>query len=115
MDGHRRGLGAAQQERRELIVGTTKRLINRMGQAGAFADSNVLLHKRAARSVVDSVNSTAVILDEFHAALGIEAGRGSMEATRWGDALRDPGQLKTASVEAGHKILTDSRLQEQSR
>lgn len=106
LDGHRLGLRAAQQERHGLIVGKTKRLIDRLEQAGAFADSNVLLHSGAARSVVDAFNSTAVIVDEFHAPLGIEAGRKSMEATRWRDALRDPGQLKNARVEAGEKTLT---------
>ena len=72
LDGHRLGLGAAQQERRELIVEKTKQLIGRMYEAGAIADSNVLLHVRAARSVVDSINSAAVIVDEFHTLLGIE-------------------------------------------
>ena len=110
LDGHRLGLGATQQERRELIVGKTGRLIDRMEQAGAFADSNVLLHAWTARSVVDSVNSAAVIIDEFHAPLGIEAQRGSMEATRWRDALRDPGQLKNAGAEAGDKTLAGLKI-----
>ncbi len=76
-----------------------------MDQAGAVADSNVLLHVRKARAVVESVNSIAVIVDEFHAPLGIEAERRSMEATRWWDAFRDPGQLKNAGVEARTKAV----------
>ena len=103
LDGHRSGLHQAQQKRFNDIVGTTARLIDRMYQAGAFADSNVLLHKRAAQSVVDSVNSTAAIVHDFHAPLGIEARRAPIEVTRWRNAIRDRGQLKNAGVEAGKK------------
>lgn len=106
LDGHRLGLSAAQQERRDLIVAKTRRLISRMDQAGAIANSNVLLHVRAARSTVDAVNSSARSIDDFHIPLGIEPTRGSMDATRWGDALRDPQQLKNAGVEAGRKTLS---------
>jgi hypothetical protein len=104
LDRHRLGLSAAQQERRELIVGATTHLLDRMDQAGAVANSNVLLHRRKVGEVVDSVNSAHVIVDEFHAPLGIETARGSMEATRWRDAVRDPTQLKNAGVEAGVKV-----------
>lgn len=106
IDGHRVGLGAAQQERRALIIEKTRRLIERMDVAGAIADSNKLLHVRGARSVVDSVNATASSIDEFHAPLGIDPMRDPMEATRWRSALRDRQQLKNAGLEAGRKTLT---------
>jgi len=105
VDGHRLALAMAQQERREAIVGTTRHLIDRMNQAGATADANVLLHLPAARSVVDSLNSTTVVVNEFYAPLGIQAEGGPMVATRWAEALRDPGKLKTACVEAGTNIV----------
>lgn len=110
VDGHRLGLAAAQQERRDDILETTRHLIERMNRAGGIADSNVLLHLPAARAVVESVNSTAVLVDEFNAPLGIAAEQGSMAATPWMDALRDPKQLKNAGTESlivgGKVVLT---------
>jgi hypothetical protein len=70
LDGHRYGLHQAQRKRLHDISGTTTMLIDRMYQAGAFADSNVLLHKRAARSVVHSVNSTTALVNEFRVKAG---------------------------------------------
>lgn len=110
IDGHRVGLGAAQQERRALITEKTRKLIERMDSAGAIADSNMLLHVRGARSVVDSVNATASNIDEFHAPLGIDPMRDPMEATRWRSALRDRQQLKNAGLEAGRKTLTGAAI-----
>jgi hypothetical protein len=106
LDGHRLALSVAKQKRRELVVGKTKYLMGRMDEAAGVADSNVLLHAWAARSVVDSINSAAVIVDNFHAPLGIESDRDSLEATRWRDAARNPKQLKNAGAEAGRKALT---------
>lgn len=105
LDGHRLGLSAAHHERWELIVEKTKKLMGRMDAAGGIADSNVILHVRAARTVVDSINSASVIVDDFHLPFGIESGRTAMGGTRWRDALRDPAQLKTAGSEAGRKAL----------
>ena len=56
--------------------------------------------------MVDSVNSTAAIVDEFYAPLGIEADRASMEATRWRDALHDAEQLRNAGAEARRNAPT---------
>lgn len=106
IDGHRLGLGAAQQERRALIIEKTRKLIERMDSAGSIADSNVLLHVRSARSIVDAVNATAFSVDEFHAPLGIDPMRDPMESTRWSSALRDRQQLKNAGLETGRKTLT---------
>lgn len=103
--GHRRALFEAQRERRKDVVMTTGHLIDRMRRAGAIADSNVLLHLPAARRVVDSFNSSAEIMDEFHAPLGIEAERGPIVPTLWMDAVRDPKQLKNAGIEAGTVML----------
>ncbi|MFZ2502519.1 MAG: hypothetical protein WAW88_07610 [Nocardioides sp.] len=83
----------------------TASLMGRMDKAGAIANANVLLHARAARFVISSLNSTAEFVDEFQAPLGIEQTREPLVANRWSEALRDPEQLKTASVEAGQKAL----------
>ncbi|MEJ1191886.1 hypothetical protein [Pseudarthrobacter sp. CCNWLW207] len=105
LDGHRLALSMAKQKRRELVVGKTKHLMGRMDEAAGVADSNVLLHVWAARTVVESINSSAVIVDNFHAPLGIESERDSLEATRWRDAARNREQLKNAAEEAGRKAL----------
>lgn len=104
--GHRRALFEAQRERRKDVVMTTGHLVDRMKQAGAIADSNVLLHLPAARRVVDSFNASSENMDEFHVPLGIavECGR-PMEPTSWMDAVRDPQQLKNAGIEAGAVTL----------
>lgn len=106
LDGHRMGLHAAQRERHLMIVEKTQILVRRLDDAGAIANSNVLLHVQAARSVIESVNSAAVNLGGFHAPLGMESRSGLMEPIRWRDALRDRRQLKNAGREAGQKALT---------
>lgn len=105
LDGHRAGVVEARERRRDAVVTRTAHLMGRMDKAGAIANANVLLHARAARSVISRLNSTAEFVDEFHAPLGIEQTREPLVANRWSEALRDPEQLKTASVEAGEKAL----------
>lgn len=84
--------------------------MDRIDTAGGIANENILLHARAARSIVDSLNSTAALLDEFHAPLGIEPNREVLSATPWREALRDPEQLKTAGVEAGQKVVVGGTM-----
>ncbi len=82
--------------------------MDRIDTAGGIANENI--HARAARSIVDSLNSTAALLDEFHAPLGIEPNREVLSATPWREALRDPEQLKTAGVEAGQKVVVGGTM-----
>lgn len=101
--GHRRGVEAARVKRRTSVLEVTGRLMTRLDAAGAIANENVLLHARAARSVVDSLNDTAAIIEEFHAPLGIETNRCSVDAIPWREALGDPAQRRVAGKEAGQK------------
>jgi hypothetical protein len=103
LEGHRLGVAEARQKRRADVLERTRRLMEQMDAAGGIANANILLHARAARSVIDSLNFTAVIVDDFHAPLGIDSSRHALSATRWREALRDPQQLKKAGVEAGQK------------
>ena len=103
LEGHRLGVAEARQKRRTAVLERTKRLMEQMDAAGGIANANILLHARAARTIVDSLNVTGAIVDDFHAPLGIEANRDALSATRWGDALRDPQQLKRAGAEVGQK------------
>ncbi len=101
--GHRRGVTAATRKRRTRVLEKTSRLMDRMDAAGGVANGNVLLHARAAHAVIHSLNSTAALVDDFHAPLGIERDRQTLMSPRWREALRDPQQLKTAGVEVGQK------------
>ncbi|OUC96337.1 hypothetical protein [Streptosporangium minutum] len=102
LDGHRLALNADRQDQRERISRETGHLMARMDAAAGAANSKVLLHSTRSRAVVGSINRVGIAVDDFHGLLGIEFGRHSLEATRWWDAARDPGQLKNAAAEAGH-------------
>ncbi|WP_411089561.1 hypothetical protein [Streptomyces sp. 061-3] len=101
LDGHRLALNADRQKRRERIARETEHLMTRMDAAAGTADSNVLLHSTTSRAVVGAINRVGIAVDDFHRPLGIECGRRSLEATRWWDAVQDPGQLKNAAAEVG--------------
>ncbi|MFI1035224.1 hypothetical protein [Streptomyces sp. NPDC020951] len=105
LDGHRLALNADRHKRRERIARETGHLMARMDAAAATADSHVLLHSTMVRAVVGSINRVGIAVDDFHRPLGIECGRHPMEATRWRDAARDPGQLKNAAAEVGRSPL----------
>jgi hypothetical protein len=79
-----------------------------MDVAGGIANAKIVLHARAARAVIESLNSTAAIVEDFHASLGIKSSRGSLSMIRWGDAIRDPQQLKRAGIEVGQKAVVVS-------
>jgi hypothetical protein len=103
LEGHRLGLVEAREKRRANVLEMSTQLMEQMDGAGGIANANILLHARAARSAIDSLNSTAVIIDDFHAPFGIASSRRALSATRWREALRDSQQLKNAGVEAGQK------------
>ncbi|WP_329490203.1 hypothetical protein OG618_27410 [Kitasatospora sp. NBC_01246] len=103
LDGRRLLLKEDRQKRRELISQRIEHLMARMDAAADTANSNVLLHLPAHRTVVGSINRVGIVVDDFHRPLGIESGRRSLEATQWWDAARDPAQLKNAAAEAGRK------------
>ncbi|WP_248818323.1 hypothetical protein [Frankia sp. AgB32] len=69
-----------------LVSRTTERLMARVDSAVGTADRKVLLHPGASPAVVRSGNEVAVAVADFHARVGIESGRRSLEARRWVDA-----------------------------
>ncbi|WP_277455364.1 hypothetical protein [Janibacter sp. DB-40] len=105
LEGHRLGVAAAREMRRAAVLGSTSRLMSRLDAAGAIANDNILLHARAARSVIGWLNATAEIVEDFHAPLGIGSARRPLSAIRWREAVRDPQQRRTAGKEAGQKAL----------
>lgn len=105
LEGHRLGVAVAREKRRAGVIDSTRRLTSRLDATGGIANDNILLHARAARSVIDSLNATAAIVDDFQAPLGIESDRSPLDAIPWREAVRDPQQRRTAGKEAGQKAL----------
>lgn len=104
LEGHRRGLAEARENRRARVLETTSRLMTQLTAAGGVANENILLHARAASSVFGSLNNIGTSVDEFHAPLNITAERYDvLSATPWRAALREPRQLKSAGTEVGQK------------
>jgi hypothetical protein len=99
LDGHRLGIAAAMQKRRLRIVSTTTHLLTRLDKAGAVAQTNVVLHARAARTVVDSINTVGDSIEDFQVPFAVEAHREALTNTRWRDAVRDPQQLRNAAAD----------------
>ncbi len=106
LDGHRLGLQRAREARRGAVLGVTAKLTKQMDAAGCIANENIVLHALAARSVVDSLNSTAEAIDDFHTPFGITTSREAVSTTPWREAIRDGKQLKTAGKEVGKKGIT---------
>lgn len=53
--------------------------------------------------MINSLNATATVVDDFHAPLGINMERDELTSMRWTEAVRDPRQLKKAGLEVGQK------------
>ncbi|MDK8179102.1 hypothetical protein [Micrococcus luteus] len=104
LDGHRLGLDAALKERRGKIVAKTGQLMNRLDIAGGIARENVLLHARASRAVINSINTVGGSIDDFHVPFAIESDRDALRPILWREAIRDSQQLKNAAAEAGPKV-----------
>jgi rRNA processing protein Krr1/Pno1 len=98
LDQHRLALRAARQNRLELISRSTTHLLARMDAAAGTANTKVLLHPIASRTVVNSTNHVAVAVGDFHGRLGIDRDRETLEARRWVDAAVD---ARDGVLEAG--------------
>ena len=106
LDGHRFGLDAALQQRRSKIVLTTEHILTRLDQAGGVARENVVLHARAARKIINSINTVSDSIDDFYTPFAIESHREALTSARWRDAVRDPQQLRNAAAEAAPKVMS---------
>lgn len=104
VERHRMGLADTLQKRRAKISKKTQYLVSKLEEASGFAASNVVLHARAARAIVESVNNVGDSLEEFHRPIDIEFSRDVKAAVRWRDAVRDPQQLRNATAEVGPKL-----------
>lgn len=104
LNGHRLGIDAALQERRGKIIAKTGQLMNKLDVAGDVARENVLLHARASRAVINSINAVGSSIDDFNVPFAIEPDREALEPIRWRDAIRDSHQLKNAADEAALEV-----------
>ena len=108
LDGHRLGLKASRRKRLEAISQSTARLMARMDAAAGTANTKVLLHPATAPAVVQSGEHVAIAVADFHGWLGIESGRQSLEAKRWGDAA---SEVRDKVLETGAEgVDASSRL-----
>ncbi|WP_182172700.1 hypothetical protein [Flaviflexus equikiangi] len=105
LEGHRQGVTENRDKRRGAVLGKTQALMQRLDRYGAIANENILLHSRAARAIVKSLNATAESIESFHQPLGVAIAREDISALPWREAWRDPEQRKTAGKEAGQKAL----------
>ncbi|WP_454149328.1 hypothetical protein [Microbacterium lacticum] len=105
LDGHRRQLQKARDRRRAGIFERTALIMTGMDAAGAIVNEQIVLHRPAANTVVTLVNSTAESIESFRRPLGIESSRAPVTVKPWGEAVRDPAQLKTAGKELRDKAL----------
>jgi hypothetical protein len=87
LDRHRLGLAAARRNRRELVGRSTARLLTRMDEIVQAANAKVLLNPFDSPRAARSSNQIATAVLEFRGRLGIESGRQSTEAKRWGQAF----------------------------
>lgn len=105
LEGHRQGVTENRDKRRGAVLGKTQALMQRLDRYGAIANENILLHSRAARAIVKSLNATAESIESFHQPLGVAIAREDISALPCREAWRDPEQRKTAGKEAGQKAL----------
>lgn len=96
LDRHRLGLRRARHDRQELIGGTTRQLIERMGVAASTANKKVLFNPLSSPAVVRSTNEVVDGIHDFQVRLGIESAREAAKATTW----------RAAAGEARDKVLT---------
>jgi len=108
LDQHRLGLTTARQNRLELITRATARLLAQMDETVRKANSKVLHHPFNSPAAVRSSNQVATDLHNFRGRLGIESGRQTSEAKRWGQAateVRDEVLTTTAEgVDAARRF-----------
>lgn len=101
LEQHRVGLLAARQARLDRISQTTLSLLDRMHAAATEANSKVLLHPIAGKSVVESRNHVAVAVVDFHGRLGIDRDREDLAARRWLEAVADARDRAVATGAQG--------------
>lgn len=89
LDRHRLALRDARKKRLGLIAQSTESLMARLDAAAGDANTKVLLHPLAAKTVVEARNSVAGAVLEFQRRLDVEMSSDSMQARRWMEAATE--------------------------
>jgi len=112
LDAHRQGLEAAREQRLALVAETTERLVVRMKDAAARANSRVLFNPFQSPAVVASSNHVVGSVIELHSTLGLGGESTPDEARRWADAateVRDKAwETGAGGVDAARRMGSDS-------
>lgn len=107
LNKHRIGLYTAREKRRELIVGRTRTLIQRMAVTAQQANTKVLLNPISAKTVVETSNRIAADVAAFLHCFGVEIDDSNVDAKRWRVAASEAGdkalEIGTAGVDAAAK------------
>lgn len=101
LDSHRLGLTKARQNRLDLITRSTARILSQMDATVQRANKAVLLNPFDSPAAVKSSNQVAVGVLDFRGRLGIESGRESDEAKRWGRAVAEVRDKAFATASEG--------------
>lgn len=101
----RAALEKYRQGRRSDILNASKQLVARIDEAARAANSNVVLHAKAAKAVSGTANNVGAAVAQLHAPLGIESGRQEVAVPGWWGAARDSKQLQNAGKEVGPKMI----------
>jgi hypothetical protein len=89
LDRHRLGLTTARQNRLKPITRSIARLLTQMDETVQKANSKVLFNPFDSPAAVRSSKQVATDLLNFRGRLGIESGRQTSEAKRWGQAATE--------------------------
>lgn len=102
-EGHSLGKAKVRSTRRAEVVAKTERLLQQMDEVGGVAVANIVLHRKAAQTVVGSLERSVAALDDFSEPLGVAAARHGWRVPTWREAVRDPQSLRRAGAEIGQK------------
>lgn len=99
LDLHRLGLSKSRQRRRDLIIGSTDRLLTEMDETVRKANDKVLFSPLSSPAAVRSSHQVSADVREFRGRLGLESDCQAVEAKRWGQAASETRDmaLKTAA------------------
>lgn len=98
VEAHREALEKARERRTDQMVNTTVRLVTRVNEAAATANTKVLTSPRSAGGVVRARNQIAKDVGVFNEVLGITQDAHDIEARRWAEAAAD---VKDRALERG--------------
>ncbi|RAV34502.1 hypothetical protein CWC39_02945 [Corynebacterium heidelbergense] len=99
--GHRRGLDQARIRRREVASARTGAIMERMALTGEDLNRKVLVHFLSAPRVVNALNESGELIEQFHRSLGVDTSKRSLEKISWMTAVQSAEQWRASVPGAG--------------